>query len=52
VILPLDADLEEDGLLGGHDADGDGIPELVIATMAGHGQVYVLNGTTMAALLP
>jgi hypothetical protein len=52
VILPLEAELEEDGLLGGHDADGDGIPELVIATKASHGQVIVLNGRTMAALLP
>jgi hypothetical protein len=52
VILSSEAELEEDGLLGGHDADGDGIPELVIATMAGHGQVYVLKGSTMAALLP
>jgi hypothetical protein len=52
VILPSLAELEEDGLLGGHDADGDGIPELVIATKAGHGQVFVLKGSTMATLLP
>jgi hypothetical protein len=50
VILPPDAvKLGHQGLVGGHDADGDGIPELVIGVGIAYGRVYVLNGTTMAA---
>jgi hypothetical protein len=53
LILPPGVEIEtEGGLLAGHDSDGDGIPELVIATGAKHGQVFVVKGATMAGLLP
>jgi hypothetical protein len=31
------------------DADGDGIPELVIGTVEAHPRAYMLKGVTMAA---